>query len=218
MILLTLCKASAGLVAEARPLPQERVGARNHLNRSVITVALLVSLVKMPTASLRLHLWTCKYGERSFFSFFPCSRFEHSCPKTAMSSKMQSSSSIAHARRTVHQLRVEASIERIKVPFLYSVVHMSRLLYFYSVHVLGRSPLWTGFSAGVQGFIWPDALLCRTRQEWPAADGHPRFRKPFQGQEALHCSVEEPLNSYCFPFHSCMGGKKTDRNIVHSLS
>lgn len=34
-----------------------------------------------------------------------------------MSSKMQSSSSIAHARRTVHQLRVEASIERIKVPF-----------------------------------------------------------------------------------------------------
>uniref|UniRef100_A0A671V467 Guanine nucleotide-binding protein subunit gamma n=2 Tax=Sparus aurata TaxID=8175 RepID=A0A671V467_SPAAU len=41
--------------------------------------------------------------------------FEHSCPKTAMSSKMQSSSSIAHARRTVHQLRVEASIERIKV-------------------------------------------------------------------------------------------------------
>ncbi|XP_030289953.1 guanine nucleotide-binding protein G(I)/G(S)/G(O) subunit gamma-12 isoform X2 [Sparus aurata] len=32
-----------------------------------------------------------------------------------MSSKMQSSSSIAHARRTVHQLRVEASIERIKV-------------------------------------------------------------------------------------------------------
>ncbi|XP_026160411.1 guanine nucleotide-binding protein G(I)/G(S)/G(O) subunit gamma-12 [Mastacembelus armatus] len=32
-----------------------------------------------------------------------------------MSSKMQSSSSIAQARRTVQQLRIEASIERIKV-------------------------------------------------------------------------------------------------------
>ncbi|KAI3369094.1 hypothetical protein L3Q82_026064 [Scortum barcoo] len=36
-------------------------------------------------------------------------------PKTAMSSKLQSSSSIAQARRTVQQLRIEASIERIKV-------------------------------------------------------------------------------------------------------
>ncbi|XP_026201731.1 guanine nucleotide-binding protein G(I)/G(S)/G(O) subunit gamma-12 isoform X1 [Anabas testudineus] len=41
--------------------------------------------------------------------------FEHGCPKIAMSSKMQSSSSIAQARRTVQQLRIEASIERIKV-------------------------------------------------------------------------------------------------------
>lgn len=32
-----------------------------------------------------------------------------------MSSKMQSSSSIVQARRTVQQLRIEASIERIKV-------------------------------------------------------------------------------------------------------
>nr|XP_020465639.1 guanine nucleotide-binding protein G(I)/G(S)/G(O) subunit gamma-12-like isoform X1 [Monopterus albus] len=41
--------------------------------------------------------------------------FEQSCPKIVMSSKMQSSSSIAQARRTVQQLRIEASIERIKV-------------------------------------------------------------------------------------------------------
>ncbi|KAM7410588.1 hypothetical protein PAMA_001834 [Pampus argenteus] len=40
------------------------------------------------------------------------SRFEHSCLQTAMSSKMQS---IAQARRTVQQLRIEASIDRIKV-------------------------------------------------------------------------------------------------------
>ncbi|CAJ1059722.1 protein wntless homolog [Xyrichtys novacula] len=40
---------------------------------------------------------------------------KHSCSRTAMSSKMQSSSSIALARRTVQQLRIEASIERIKV-------------------------------------------------------------------------------------------------------
>ncbi|XP_066508782.1 guanine nucleotide-binding protein G(I)/G(S)/G(O) subunit gamma-12-like [Hoplias malabaricus] len=32
-----------------------------------------------------------------------------------MSSKMTSSNNLAHAKRTVHQLRVEASIERIKV-------------------------------------------------------------------------------------------------------
>ncbi|XP_068175719.1 guanine nucleotide-binding protein G(I)/G(S)/G(O) subunit gamma-12 [Antennarius striatus] len=32
-----------------------------------------------------------------------------------MSSKMQNASSIAQARRTVHQLRIEAGIERIKV-------------------------------------------------------------------------------------------------------
>ncbi|KAI4808993.1 guanine nucleotide-binding protein G(I)/G(S)/G(O) subunit gamma-12a [Gymnodraco acuticeps] len=32
-----------------------------------------------------------------------------------MSSKAHSSNSIAHARRTVQQLRIEASIERIKV-------------------------------------------------------------------------------------------------------
>ncbi|CAB1449578.1 unnamed protein product [Pleuronectes platessa] len=41
--------------------------------------------------------------------------FEQSCSKTAMSSKMQISSSIAQTRRTVQQLRIEASIERIKV-------------------------------------------------------------------------------------------------------
>nr|XP_046247851.1 guanine nucleotide-binding protein G(I)/G(S)/G(O) subunit gamma-12 isoform X1 [Scatophagus argus]XP_046247852.1 guanine nucleotide-binding protein G(I)/G(S)/G(O) subunit gamma-12 isoform X1 [Scatophagus argus] len=40
---------------------------------------------------------------------------ERSCPETAMSSKMQSSSSIAQAKRTVQQLRIEAGIERIKV-------------------------------------------------------------------------------------------------------
>uniref|UniRef100_A0A8C9ZZL6 G protein subunit gamma 12 n=1 Tax=Sander lucioperca TaxID=283035 RepID=A0A8C9ZZL6_SANLU len=44
------------------------------------------------------------------------SRFVYSCPKAALSSKMQSSSSIAQARRMVQQLRIEASIERIKVP------------------------------------------------------------------------------------------------------
>uniref|UniRef100_A0A3Q3WVF0 Guanine nucleotide-binding protein subunit gamma n=1 Tax=Mola mola TaxID=94237 RepID=A0A3Q3WVF0_MOLML len=43
------------------------------------------------------------------------SRFKHSCPKCAMSSKMQSSSKIAQARRTVQQLRREACIEKIKV-------------------------------------------------------------------------------------------------------
>ncbi|XP_078114323.1 guanine nucleotide-binding protein G(I)/G(S)/G(O) subunit gamma-12 [Sander vitreus] len=43
------------------------------------------------------------------------SRFVYSCPKAALSSKMQSSSSIAQARRMVQQLRIEASIERIKV-------------------------------------------------------------------------------------------------------
>uniref|UniRef100_A0A3Q0T058 G protein gamma domain-containing protein n=1 Tax=Amphilophus citrinellus TaxID=61819 RepID=A0A3Q0T058_AMPCI len=32
-----------------------------------------------------------------------------------MSSKLHSSNNIAHARRTVQQLRIEASIERIKV-------------------------------------------------------------------------------------------------------
>ncbi|KAL1022652.1 hypothetical protein UPYG_G00030540 [Umbra pygmaea] len=37
------------------------------------------------------------------------------CVETRMSSKMQSSNNIAHARRTVQQLRIEASIERIKV-------------------------------------------------------------------------------------------------------
>ncbi|KAI9522216.1 Guanine nucleotide-binding protein G(I)/G(S)/G(O) subunit gamma-12 [Dissostichus eleginoides] len=41
--------------------------------------------------------------------------FEHGCPKAAMSSKMQSSSSLAQARRMVQQLRMEASFERIKV-------------------------------------------------------------------------------------------------------
>ncbi|XP_055363972.1 guanine nucleotide-binding protein G(I)/G(S)/G(O) subunit gamma-12 isoform X2 [Betta splendens] len=40
-------------------------------------------------------------------------RFECSCSKTAMSSKTQSSSSMAQARRTVQQLRIEASIERV---------------------------------------------------------------------------------------------------------
>ncbi|XP_039668257.1 guanine nucleotide-binding protein G(I)/G(S)/G(O) subunit gamma-7 isoform X2 [Perca fluviatilis] len=42
-------------------------------------------------------------------------RFVHSCPKAALSSKMQSSSSIAQARQMVQQMRIEASIERIKV-------------------------------------------------------------------------------------------------------
>lgn len=46
---------------------------------------------------------------------FSTHRFERGCPKAAMSSKMQSSGSIAQARRTVQQLRLEASIERIKV-------------------------------------------------------------------------------------------------------
>lgn len=52
----------------------------------------------------------------SSFPLPSSSRFECRGPKTTMSSKMQSSSSIAQARRTVQQLRREACIERIKVP------------------------------------------------------------------------------------------------------
>ena len=40
----------------------------------------------------------------------------NSVPLPRMSSKTPSANSIAHARRTVQQLRIEASIERIKVP------------------------------------------------------------------------------------------------------
>uniref|UniRef100_A0A8C5AHT2 Guanine nucleotide-binding protein subunit gamma n=2 Tax=Gadus morhua TaxID=8049 RepID=A0A8C5AHT2_GADMO len=39
----------------------------------------------------------------------------NSVPLPRMSSKTPSANSIAHARRTVQQLRIEASIERIKV-------------------------------------------------------------------------------------------------------
>ncbi|KAL6108513.1 gng12 [Pungitius sinensis] len=38
-----------------------------------------------------------------------------SCPKAAMPSKMHNASRVAHARRMVQQLRMEAGIERIKV-------------------------------------------------------------------------------------------------------
>lgn len=100
---------------------------------------------------------------------------------TAMSSKMQSSSSIAQAKRVVQQLRREACIERIKVPF------HSHL--FTTASVPGQFV--NRFLAGVQGLVRPDAVLWRACQERPVAHGHPGLRKSFQGQEAVHRVVRK---------------------------
>lgn len=88
-----------------------------------------------------------------------------------MPSKMHNAGRVAHARRMVQQLRIEASIERIKVP-LYSqslALLSAPRVHFFSV--------WCEFvfPVGVQGFVGPDALLWGTRQERPAAHGPRRF-------------------------------------------
>lgn len=151
-----------------------------------------MNVLQKPKTFLSTHVCACI----SFLSH----RFERSCPRIAMSSKMQSSSSIAQARRTVQQLRIEASIERIKVWFFSWPLILSALL--------RHECVCTDFFAGVQGFIRPNALLWRTRQERPAAHGHRRFRESFQGQEALHCFVGGHLRYYCCFLFWLSRGKK----------
>ncbi|XP_064791822.1 guanine nucleotide-binding protein G(I)/G(S)/G(O) subunit gamma-12 isoform X2 [Oncorhynchus masou masou] len=59
--------------------------------------------------------WRGRRNEISHTEKLPLLQNCGRCVETIMSSKMQSSNNTAHARRTVQQLRIEASIERIKV-------------------------------------------------------------------------------------------------------
>ena len=154
--------------------------------------------------------------------FFPCSRFEHSCPQTAMSSKMQSSSSIAQARRTVHQLRIEASFDRIKVPFFF--------FYIQSFTWLDCSTPTPCMSREITLVDWFLCRCPRLHRTWCATvQNTPRMTRCSWASPlpktlsrtrslALFCRGTPELLLLSFSF--LYGGeiKKTDRNIVHSLS
>ncbi|KAL0966684.1 hypothetical protein UPYG_G00298380 [Umbra pygmaea] len=59
-------------------------------------------------------LYVCRFFIQDSITFF-FKQIQNRCVEAKMSSKMPSSGNIAQARRTVQQLRIEASIERIKV-------------------------------------------------------------------------------------------------------
>lgn len=65
-----------------------------------------------------------------------------------------------------------------------------------SFHLLAINATSLNPSAGVQGLVGPDALLCGARQERPAAHGHPGLREPLQGQEAVHGSVSRLFGGF----------------------
>uniref|UniRef100_A0A3Q2V6H6 Guanine nucleotide binding protein (G protein), gamma 12b n=1 Tax=Haplochromis burtoni TaxID=8153 RepID=A0A3Q2V6H6_HAPBU len=69
-----------------------------------------------------------------------------------MSSKLHPSNNIAHARRTVNQLRIEASIERIKVQCLIQVSKASADLMNYCTEHARNDPLLTGIPASDNPF------------------------------------------------------------------
>lgn len=98
-----------------------------------------------------------------------------------MSSK-SSSSTVAHARRVVQQLRLEARIERIKVrPPLPLLMPRQTTPFKFSSR-----------PSGLQSFSRTDALLQRTCQKRPAAQGHPGLRESLQGQKNLQYIVAAP--------------------------
>lgn len=69
-------------------------------------------------------------------------------------------------------------------------------LHFISLQLMQRPSTPPPPSAGVQGLVGPDALLCGARQERPAAHGHPGLREPLQGQEAVHGSVSRLFRGF----------------------